>query len=85
VCPVAQKSQEMTAKKTLSNFATATNDEKRKDQHRIRQFFSSLLDDPGLNLAKRLFHKPDQEAQVQLWNRIRQILQSNSSINTIKP
>jgi len=48
------------------------------------QWVVSVTYDPGLNLAKRLFHKPDQEAQVQLWNRIRQILQSNSSIRTIK-
>jgi hypothetical protein len=49
------------------------------------QWAVSVTYDPGLNLAKRLFHKPDLEAQVQLWNRIRQILQSNRSIKTIKP
>jgi hypothetical protein len=43
VCPTGQESQGITAKKSLSNFTTATNDEKRQEQHRIRQFFSSLL------------------------------------------
>jgi hypothetical protein len=34
----------MAAEKTLANFTTATNDEKRQEQHRIHQFFSSLLE-----------------------------------------
>jgi hypothetical protein len=41
---MGQESQGITAKKSLSNFTTATNDEKRQEQHRIRQFFSSLLE-----------------------------------------
>jgi hypothetical protein len=43
----------MPAKKALSTFATATNDEKRKNQHRIRQFFSSLLSGRQCSLLLR--------------------------------
>ncbi|TAM83111.1 MAG: hypothetical protein EPN47_06635 [Acidobacteria bacterium] len=40
--------------------------------------------DPGLNLVKRLFHKPDLELLERLQGRARQILTSNSAIRMIK-
>lgn len=39
--------------------------------------------DPGLNLAKRLFHKPNQQALGEIRDRVRQILQSNSAIRMV--
>jgi hypothetical protein len=47
------------------------------------QWIISVRDDPGLNLAKRLFHKPDLQVLGQLRDRIRQILASNGSIKTV--
>jgi hypothetical protein len=47
------------------------------------QWAISVRYDPGLNLAKRMFHKPDLEAQEQLRDRIRQILTSNAAIRVI--
>ena len=47
------------------------------------QWVVSVTYDPGLNLAKRFFHKPDQQALGQLRDRIRQILTSNSAIKTV--
>lgn len=47
------------------------------------QWVISVTNDPGLNLAKRLFHKPDQQALGQLRDRVRQILESNSEIKMI--
>jgi hypothetical protein len=41
--------------------------------------------EPGLNLVKRLFHKPDETSAEQLENRVRQILASNSAIKMIQP
>ena len=41
--------------------------------------------DPGLNLVKRLFHRPDEPAPEQLEDRVRQILASNSAITMIQP
>ena len=49
------------------------------------QWVVSVTYDPGLNLAKRFFHKPDQQAIGQLRDRIRQILTSNSAIKTVTP
>ena len=47
------------------------------------QWVISAIYDPGLNLAKRLLHKPDQQALDQLRDRIRQILASNGGIKTV--
>jgi hypothetical protein len=43
----------------------------------------TVKNDPGLNLAKRLFHKPDQQALDQLRDRIQQILTSNDAIRIV--
>ena len=42
----------------------------------------SLTYDPGLNLFKRLFHRPDAQAFARLRDQIWQILKSNHGINT---
>lgn len=47
------------------------------------QWVISVANDPGLNLAKRLFHKPNQEGLGQLRERIRQILASNGAIKML--
>jgi hypothetical protein len=47
------------------------------------QWVLSVTYDPGFNLAKRLFHKPDQLVLAQLRDRIRQIFQSNNAIKTV--
>jgi hypothetical protein len=47
------------------------------------QWVVSVTYDPGLNLAKRLFHKPNHNTLGKLQDRIRQILSSNSAIRTI--
>jgi hypothetical protein len=47
------------------------------------QWIISVTSDPGLNLTKRLFHKPDRQVLEQLRGRVRQILDSNSAIRTI--
>jgi len=47
------------------------------------QWVVSVTNDPGLNLAKRLFHKPDQQALGQLRDHIRQILASNGAIKMV--
>jgi hypothetical protein len=47
------------------------------------QWVISITYDPGLNLAKRLFHKPDRQVLEQLQNRVWQILASNSAITVI--
>ncbi len=48
------------------------------------QWVVSAANDPGLNVAKRLFHKADQQALGQLRDRIRQVLASNSAIKEVK-
>ena len=48
------------------------------------QWVILVTSDPGLNIAKRLFHKPNRQALEQLRERVRQILTSNSAIKTIK-
>jgi hypothetical protein len=48
------------------------------------QWVVSAAHDPGLNVAKRLFRKPDQQALRLLRDRIRQVLTSNSAIKTVK-
>ena len=47
------------------------------------QWVISVNFDPGLNLAKRLFHKPNQQALGEIRDRVRQILQSNSAIRMV--
>jgi hypothetical protein len=48
------------------------------------QWVISVNYDPGLNLVKRMFHRPDPQAHEQLRDRVRQILASDSAIRTIK-
>jgi hypothetical protein len=48
------------------------------------QWIISVAHDPGLNLAKRLFHKPDQQELGKLRDRVQQIVLSNSAIKTVK-
>jgi hypothetical protein len=48
------------------------------------QWVVSVRHDPGLNLAKRLFHKPDQEALGQLQDRVRQIIAANGAVKMIR-
>lgn len=48
------------------------------------QWVISISDDPGFNVLKRLFHKPDQQALAQLRLRVRQILTSNEAIKEIE-
>lgn len=47
------------------------------------QWVVSVTCGPGLNLAKRLFHKPNRHTREQLQERVRQILASNSAIRMI--
>jgi hypothetical protein len=47
------------------------------------QWVVSATYDPGLNLVKRLFHKPDPRAIGNLQDRIFQILSANSEITII--
>jgi hypothetical protein len=48
------------------------------------QWVISVTYDSGLNLARRLFHKPNREALEQLRNRVRRILAANDAIRTVK-
>jgi len=47
------------------------------------QWVISVTYDPGLNLAKRLLHKPDRQSLEQLRERIRQVLESNEAIKVL--
>jgi hypothetical protein len=47
------------------------------------QWIVSVTYDPGFNLMKRLFNKPDRRAFDQLEENVRRILASNSAIRTI--
>jgi len=47
------------------------------------QWVISVNYDPGLNLIKRLFHRPDQHALQLLRDRVRQALTSNTEIRTV--
>ena len=53
-------------------------------QETLAQWVISVISDPGLNLVKRFFHKPDLQALEELRDRVRQILGSNSAIKTVK-
>jgi len=55
-----------------------------RQQKTSAQWVISVMNEPGLNLAKRLFHKPDKQALGHLRDRVRQILQSNTAINVVK-
>ena len=44
------------------------------------QWVVSVVHDPGLNIVKRLFNKPDQQALMKLQAKIREILSSNDGI-----
>jgi hypothetical protein len=48
------------------------------------QWVVSVRYDPGLNLAKRLFHKPAQEVLGQLRARVQEVLAANHAIKMIK-
>lgn len=45
----------------------------------------SVTNDPGFNIVKRLFHKPDHKALQQLREHVRHVLKSNNAIKTIEP
>jgi hypothetical protein len=47
------------------------------------QWGISVVYDPGLNLIKRLFHKPDQRALRDLRDRVRQVVTSNGAIRVV--
>jgi len=47
------------------------------------QWVVSVRYDAGLNLAKRLFHRPDQDVLGQLRDRVREALAANRSIKMI--
>jgi hypothetical protein len=47
------------------------------------QWVISVSYDPGLNLIKRIFHKPNRQALQQLRNHVRQALTSNIAIRTV--
>lgn len=48
------------------------------------QWIVSVVNDPGINPLKRMFHKYDSRALEQLRGRIRQILTSTPSIKTVR-
>jgi hypothetical protein len=47
------------------------------------QWVISVNYDPGLNLLKRLFHKPDRAALQELWDHVRQALSSQAAIKIV--
>jgi hypothetical protein len=47
------------------------------------QWVISVAYDPGLNIAKRLFHTPDRHVFEQLQSRVRQVLTANDAITMI--
>jgi hypothetical protein len=47
------------------------------------QWVISVTSDRGLNVAKRLLHKPDRHVLEQLQDRVRRILASNCAIRVI--
>lgn len=48
------------------------------------QWVISVNYDPGLNLIKRIFHRPDREALQLLQDNVQQILTSNSAIRKVQ-
>ena len=49
------------------------------------QWIISVSYDPGLNLLKRLFHRPDLAALHQLWDRVQQAFSSEAAIKIVSP
>ncbi|HYL86744.1 MAG TPA: hypothetical protein VE263_21135 [Candidatus Angelobacter sp.] len=49
------------------------------------QWVISVNYDPGLNLIKRLFHKPDRQALQSLRDQIKQAVTSNTAIRIVPP
>ena len=49
------------------------------------QWVISVSYDPGLNLIKRIFHKPDSQALQKLRDHVRQALTSNSATKIVRP
>lgn len=47
------------------------------------QWVISANYDPGLNLIKRIFHRPDRQALQQLWGGIQQVVKSNSAMKIV--
>jgi hypothetical protein len=47
------------------------------------QWVISVTYDPGLNLAKRLLHRPDRRSLEKLRERVRQLLESNKDIRVV--
>lgn len=54
-------------------------------QEELAQWVVSVNYDPGLNLVKRLFHKPDGQALLQLQESVRQAVMSNPAIRIVDP
>jgi len=54
-------------------------------QEEPAQWVISVNYDPGLNLIKRLFHKPDGKALQNLRDHIRQAVTSNTAIRVVPP
>ena len=52
-------------------------------QEGAAQWAISVQYDPGLNVVKRLFHKPNQQVLGQLKNCIRQVMLSNTAIKIL--
>ena len=49
------------------------------------QWVISVICDPGFNLLKRWFHKPDGQALTQLRESVRQAVMSNPAIRIVNP
>jgi hypothetical protein len=47
------------------------------------QWVVSVAYDPGANLFRRIFHRPDQRDLVGLRDRVRQVLESNAAIKIL--
>jgi hypothetical protein len=54
-------------------------------QEEPAQWVISANYDPGLNLIKRLFHKPDWQALQKLRDHVRQAVTSNAAIRVVPP
>jgi hypothetical protein len=53
-------------------------------QEEPAQWVISVNYDPGLNLIKRLFHKPDRQALQDLRDQVRQAVTSNTAIKVVR-
>jgi len=54
-------------------------------QEEPAQWCISVNYDPGLNLLKRLFHKPDVQTLTRLRDHVRQAVESNPAIRKVPP